>query len=89
MMMHHSLGEKLDATRKQHIKAWKAGFWIFLALVVGVNLLVHPHHAEYGLDIYPGFWADFGLLVTVAIVFVMKKIIQPMLVRPEENDDGE
>lgn len=87
--MQRSLGEKLDATRKQGIGAWKTGFWIFLGLAVGVNVLVHPHHAEYGLDIYPGFWAAFGLGVTVAMVFVMKKIVQPMLVRPEEKVDVE
>ena len=87
--MHRSLGEKLDTARKQNIKAWKTGFWIFLGLIVAANLVVRPHHAEFGLDAYPGFWAVFGLVVTVAMVFVMKKIIQPMLVRPEENFDGE
>jgi uncharacterized membrane protein HdeD (DUF308 family) len=89
MIMHRSFGEKLDATRKQNIKAWKNGFWLFLALAVGANFLLHPHHAEYGLDIYPGFWAVFGLVVTLVMVFVMKKIIQPMLVRPEEKIDVE
>ncbi len=87
--MHRSFGEKLDATRKQNIKAWKTGFWIFLGLAVGANFFIHPHHAEFGLDAHPGFWAFFGLMVTVAMVFVMKKIIQPMLVRPEEKNDVE
>lgn len=87
--MHRSFGEKLDAARKQNIKAWKTGLWIFLGLIVGANFFVHPHHAEFGLDAHPGFWAVFGLLVTVVMVFVMKKIIQPMLVRPEEKIDGE
>ena len=85
--MRLSIGEKLDNTRKQNIKAWKAGFWIFLGLLVGANFFIHPHHAEFGLDAHPGFWAAFGLLVTVIMVFVMKKIIQPMLVRPEEKID--
>ncbi len=68
---------------------WKKGLWIFLGLILLANFFIHPHEAEYGLDAYPGFWAVFGLLVTVAMVFVMKKIIQPMLVRPEEHTDVE
>jgi uncharacterized membrane protein HdeD (DUF308 family) len=87
--MRRLFGEKPDTTSKQNIKAWKTGFWIFLGLLVGANFFVHPHHAEFGLDAHPGFWAAFGLMVTVIMVFVMKKIIQPMLVRPEEKIDGQ
>ena len=86
--MHRSFGEKLDSTRKQNIKAWKRGFWIFLGLIIGANFFIHPHHAEFGLDAYPGFWAVFGLVVAMVMVFVMKKIIQPMLARAEEKIDG-
>lgn len=68
---------------------WKKGLWIFPGLILLANFFIHPHEAEFGLDAYPGFWAVFGLLVTVAMVFVMKKIIQPMLVRPEEHTDVE
>lgn len=89
LIMSSTFGEKLDNTRKQNIKAWKTGLWIFLGLALGVNFFVRPHHAEFGWDAYPGFWALFGLLVSVAMVFVMKKIIQPMLVRPEEKIDVE
>jgi hypothetical protein len=87
--MSPSFGEKLDNTRKRDIGKWKIGFFVFLALAVGANFIVHPHHGEYGPDVYPAFWAVFGLLVTVAMVFVMKKIVQPMLVRPEEKFDVE
>ena len=68
---------------------WKKAFWIFLGLILLANFFIHPHEAEYGLDAYPGFWAVFGLVVTVVLVFVMKKIIQPMIVRPEEYIDVE
>lgn len=87
--MQQTFGEKLDHTRKQHLRSWKIGFWVFLALAVAANIWIRPLEGEYGPDVYPGFWAAFGLLVTVAMVFVMKKIIQPLLVRPEEKVDVE
>lgn len=81
------LGNFLDRARKQHLTIWKIGFFLFLAAIVGANFFIHPHHVEFGLDAYPGFWAAFGLVITVVVVFVMKKIIQPLLVRPEEDVD--
>ena len=81
------LGEMLDRTRRQHAGRWKRGLFLFLGLILLVNLFIRPHHAEYGVDGYTGFWAVFGLGVTVAMVVVMKKLIQPILVRPEEHDD--
>lgn len=57
---------------------------------MAANFYIHPHHAEFGLDAYPGFWAAFGLVLAMLMVFVMKKIIQPLLVRPEkESIDAE
>lgn len=81
------LGNFLDRTRKQHLIVWKLIFLLFLVAVVVANFYIHPHHAEFGLDAYPGFWALFGLCLTVLMIFVMKKVIQPMLVRPEETID--
>ena len=81
------LGDMLDRSRKQHAGRWKLGLFLFLGLTLLGNHFIHPHHAEFGIDRYTGFWAVFGLGVTVAMVVMMKKIIQPILVRPEEQDD--
>ena len=81
------LGAKLEYTRKRHAGRWKQGLPLFLGLLLTANIFVHPPHAEFGIDAYTGFWAAFGLVVTVTMVLIMKKIIQPLLVRPEENDD--
>lgn len=81
------LGNILDRMRRDHLKAWKIGLFAFLAATVLANLLVRPREAEYGLDVYPGFWAAFGLLTAVIMVWVMKKVIQPWIKRPEESDD--
>jgi hypothetical protein len=85
--MSSNLGDMLDHTRKHNIGRWKLGLLFFLGLILLANHYVHPHHAEYGYDGYIGFWAGFGLVVAVGMVILMKKIIQPILVRPEEHDD--
>lgn len=81
------LGNILDRMRRDYLKAWKIGVFVFLAAAVLTNLIIRPHTAEYGLDTYPGFWAAFGLATTLVIVWIMKKVVQPWIKRPEEGDD--
>jgi hypothetical protein len=38
-------------------------------------------------DVYPGFWSLFGLIVGLAMVIVMKKIVQPMISRGDDYYD--
>jgi hypothetical protein len=59
-------------------------FFLGLAGVVVANVFVRPHEAEYVFDVYPGFWALFGLVVGLAMVIVMKKIVQPMISRGDD-----
>ena len=59
-------------------------FFLGLAGLVGANLFVRPHEAEYVFDIYPGFWAVFGLVGGLAMVIIMKKIVQPMISRGDD-----
>jgi uncharacterized membrane protein len=80
------LGNLLDHTRQAHIGAWKTGLFVFLAALAAINLFVLPHEAEYGLDAYPEFWALFGLVTTLVMVWVMKKIVQPIIERHEEEE---
>ncbi len=82
-----SLGSWLEKTRTSHRTIWKGLFFGFLALLVVLNFFIHPHHVEYVYDKYPGFWAVFGVGVATAMVFIMKKIIQPLIVRPEDSED--
>lgn len=55
-----------------------------LAGLVLANVFIRPHHAEFGLDAYPGFWAVFGLVGGLAMVIIMKKIVQPMISRGDD-----
>jgi len=81
------LGEFLERARRDHAGAWRAALFIFLGCAVLANLFFGPPTPEYRLDAYPGFWAVFGLGATLIMVLVMKKIIQPLIKRPEEDDD--
>jgi uncharacterized ion transporter superfamily protein YfcC len=82
-----SLGKWLDTTRKRHTRFWGVVFLFILACLVAINFFLHPPHAEYHFDEYPGFWAFFGLVVALLMVLVMKKIIYPFITGPEDSYD--
>lgn len=84
--MSNSFGNWFETQRTKNLAMWKWAFAIFLVVLMVLNLFIHPHHPEYHYDIYPGFWALFGLGVSVAMVFLMKVLLQPFLVGPEEDD---
>lgn len=63
---------------------WLRVFFSVLAAFVVLNVFIRPSDPHFTLDVYPGFWAVFGLGVGAAMVFVMKKIIQPLIVRKED-----
>lgn len=87
--MSGKLGNMLVKARTVHLLAWRTFFFAGLAALLAANLFIHPHHVEFGPDKYPGFWAAFGLIVAVAMVVVMKKIIQPMIARDEGGHDSD
>lgn len=67
----------------------KRGLWMFLwmgalGLLLLLNLFIWPDHPHFGVDIIPWFWAAFGLGVGLAMVYVVKRIIQPLIVRKED-----
>lgn len=78
-----NLGTCLEAQRALWL-FWRKLFFTALALFVVVNLFVRPEEPHFGLDAYPGFWAVFGLGVGLVMIFVMKRIIQPLIVRKED-----
>ena len=55
-----------------------------LALLVGLNLFIHPHEPHFGLDAWPGFWAAFGLVGAVALGRAAKGLAHTVLWRPED-----
>ena len=81
------LSQVLIKARGADLPRWRKLFWgVLLALLVS-NFFMHPQHAEYVLDAYLGFWPLFALVVTLLMVLVMKKVVQPLIDRSEDGRD--
>ena len=86
--MSGSLGNFLDRMRKgRSLRVWKLALLLFLGAMLAVDFFAYPYRGETFLDNHPGHWAVFCLLVSVAMILVMKKVVQPLLRRPEDKDD--
>lgn len=84
--MNNGFGAFLEKMREAS-GLWRMVFFAGLAVLVVLNFFIHPHHPHFGIDAYPGFWAGFGLLIGLAMVIIMKKVIQPMIARKEDYYD--
>lgn len=62
---------------------WKKALFTALGILLGINLFLHPHHAHFAMETTIGFWAVFGVVVSVIMVLVLKKIIYPLINKPE------
>ena len=65
-------------------KTFKYIFFGVLLVLLILNVPFVTHHPHFGLDKYPGFFAGFGLIVGLAMVIIMKKIVQPFIKRRED-----
>lgn len=65
-------------------KTFKYIFFGVLLVLLILNVPFVTHHPHFGLDKYPGFFAGFGLIVGLAMVIIMKKIVQPFIKRKED-----
>ena len=68
---------------KEKSPFWKKAFFCALGTLVGINLFLHPHHAHFAMETAVGFWAIFGVCVSMIMVVVLKKIIYPLINKPE------
>lgn len=76
-------GMLLTALRK-HRGVVGVLWFLGLAGLVVANVFSRPHVPEFVLDAYAGFWAAFGLIVGLALVIIMKKVVQPMISRGDD-----
>jgi hypothetical protein len=65
-------------------KRLRNGMFAALALLVALNLFVHPHEPHFGLDAIPGFWALFGLVGAVVLARLAKGLAHTVLGRSED-----
>ena len=66
---------------------WAKIFFGALGLLCMANFFLGPEEPHFGYDALPLFWPVFGLGVGLIMVFVMKRIIQPLIVRKEDHYD--
>jgi H+/Cl- antiporter ClcA len=66
------------------LKLWRRLFFGVLAGIAVLNVVVHNHHPHFGWDAKPLFWPAFGLIIGLALVLVVKKIIQPLIKKSED-----
>ena len=79
------LGRWLEENRTpEKLRIWKKALAAVMGLLVALNVLIRNHHPHFGIDWIPGFWAVFGLVAGVVMVFFVKKIVQPLIKRPED-----
>jgi len=55
-----------------------------LALLVLLNLFIHPHEPHFGIDAYAGFWAVFGLVGAVVLGRAAKGLAHTVLGKDED-----
>ena len=79
-----ALGRWLEKAREK-AGAFRIALFLALALLVALNFLIRPREAEFPAEALPAFWAVFALVGAVVMVFVLKKIVYPLLARSEED----
>lgn len=66
-------------------RVWRVLLFVVLALLVALNIVVPNHHPHFGVDQTPGFWPVFSFFMGIAMIFFVKKIVQPLIKRPEDH----
>ena len=55
-----------------------------LAVLVVLNLFIHPHEPHFVIDAWPGFWAVFGLIVAIGLTKIAKGAAHTFLGQEED-----
>lgn len=75
----------------ERLRAYSGQFklllFILLAILVVLNFFIGPYDPHVAWEVFPGFWAVFGFVLAVAMAFVMKRIIAPIIGAPEDIHD--
>ncbi|MBI4807280.1 MAG: hypothetical protein HY795_18860 [Desulfovibrio sp.] len=62
-------------------------FFLFLAVLLVLNLFMAPAHPHFAAETLPWFWAGFGLIGGYALVIAGGGILAPLLRKKEEGGD--
>jgi hypothetical protein len=67
------------------LRLWRKAFFGILAAIAALSLIIKNRHPHFGFDAWPLFWPLFGLVLGLALVFLAKKAIQPVIKRGEDH----
>ena len=76
------LGELLGNARQCPV-FWKYVMYAIMVVLVGLNVVIRPHHPHFPGEWLPGFWAVFSLVATIAMVRACKGAAHTFLRKKE------
>tara|TARA_B100002003_G_C13661763_1_gene335842 strand:+ start:100 stop:363 length:264 start_codon:yes stop_codon:yes gene_type:complete len=80
--------EKHFFDKPQNVKRFLMGFYIYLGLLIVADLLITllhlKHESFFSWDGYPFFYAAYGFIAYVIIVFGSNHILRKLLKRKED-----
>jgi peptidoglycan/LPS O-acetylase OafA/YrhL len=69
----------------ERVRAWRMAMFVVLAAAAALGIVIPNHHPHFVYDAKPLFWPVFGLACGLILVFVVKKVIQPIIKRGEDH----
>lgn len=72
--------------KPQNVKRIFTGFYICLLLLIIVDLFI-PKHPDFSWEAYPSFYASYGFVAFVLLIFLAKYILRPLVKRKEDYYD--
>lgn len=68
--------------KPQNVKRFLGGFYVFLVVLLIIDFFVHKH-AEFAWEGFPDFYAAYGFISCVLLIFIAKGL--RMLIKRDEK----
>ena len=72
--------------KPQNVKKVLMGFYIFLVLLIVVDLFI-PKHPDFSWEAFPSFYATYGFVACVGLVLFAKYVLRTLVKRGEDYYD--
>ena len=67
---------------------WRMLLFVALGALLAINVVLRPEHPHVAAEAIPGFWAVFGLGVSIAMGLVMKTVVAEIIGVDEDFYDA-
>tara|TARA_B100000674_G_scaffold469250_1_gene455901 strand:- start:332 stop:577 length:246 start_codon:yes stop_codon:yes gene_type:complete len=68
------------------VKTFLKTFYVSCALLILVDFVIH-RHGHISVEEWPGFYAVYGFIACVLLVFIAKHILRPLVMKEEDYYD--